>query len=97
MKLREGIDPSTLLRYGFEEITEDYLDSMGIEELWVGIYSYAYHIGHSRMGQRYFILISVHEVSGSNVFLRATEPDGDGGSIALPKVLADLIKDGIIV
>lgn len=91
MKLREDIDPSTLLRYGFKEVTEDHL------ECWVGIYSHAYYIGHSRMGQRYFILVSTHEVSGSNVFLRATEPDGDGGSIALPRVLADLIKEGIIV
>jgi hypothetical protein len=91
MKLKEGIDPSALLRYGFKEVTQDHL------ECWVGIYSHAYYIGHSRMSQYYYILVSIHEVSGSNVFLRATEPNGGGGSIALPSVLADLIKDGIIV
>jgi len=54
---------------------------------------YVYEIGHSRRGQFYYLLFNVNTKTFE---ILATEPDGSGGSVELPNILIDLIKNEII-
>lgn len=53
-----------------------------------------YEIGHSRRGQHYYIIC---EKSTLELSVIASKPDGDGGAIAIPDILIDLIKNGEII
>ena len=90
MKIKDGLDFSILLNYGFEKIDKKAEEEN--ENYTVSNFDYQYNIGHARRGQFYYIL--VNEIS-RNVFLYASEPDGSGTSVPAPDVLIDLIVDGI--
>lgn len=86
MKIKEHIELSKLLDFGFEEKVE-YHDDWEFEN------KYSYELGHSRRGQFYFLTVD-KETRTIKVF--ATKPDGDGTDIELGGILLDLFKAGMI-
>ena len=91
MKIKDGLDLSILLDYGFEKIDKKAEEEN--ENYTVSYFDYAYNIGHARRGQFYYLL--VNEITRV-VSIYASEPDGSGTSVLAPNVLIDLIAGGVI-
>jgi hypothetical protein len=53
-----------------------------------------YECDYSRRGQQYYI---IYRIDSNKFEILATKPDGEGGSVELPDILLELIKNGIIV
>ncbi len=91
MKLKNNIDLSVLIQYGFEKIDKEEAEIDG--DFTLTCFDYSYDMGHARRGQHYYILISEqHRVL--NVW--ASKPDGDGCSISLSDVLIKMYQDELI-
>ena len=85
MRLKESVKIEELLKFGFEfPNTED-------EDYCIKNADCIYNIGHSRRGQFYYLIVKDKEFS-----LFASEPDGDGGAIKMPRVIIDLYESGLI-
>lgn len=56
-------------------------------------HSHYYEIGHSRRGQRYFLLVSKDT---RELFIYASRPDGSGCEVLFPDIVKELMWGGII-
>ena len=79
----------TLEEIGFKKIPKNLDwddDLLGFEG------GYSYNLEHSRRGQFYYYI-----VKNRRLYIKATEPDGDGASIeANPKIIKKLIENNLI-
>jgi hypothetical protein len=90
MKLKENIELSVLLNYGFEKIDKE-LEKEEDSDFEIYSSDYKFEVGHSRRGQFYYILVKERKL-----LIYATRPDGDGTYIGLPNVLIQMSIDGIL-
>lgn len=91
MRVREDLDLAMLENYGFTRINKKHEEEN--EEYTICYYDHKYEIGHARRGQFYYLLVD----SERNIYIYASQPDGDGCEISCPNVLIDLITHGIVI
>ena len=109
MKIKQGVK---LEEYGFiktlkepnidnynmdidEEAYKYYDDCHSFESQddFLEYYEYFLNIGHSRRGQCYYLLVN----SDNILLIITTKPDGEGGSVLLPDILINMIKDNCVI
>lgn len=91
LKIKQDVDLSILLQYGFEKTDKEYYKRM--DDWTLCGCDYLYNIGHARRGQFYYIVISEEE---RELNIYASKPDGDGCSINMDDIIIRLYKDGLI-
>ena len=86
-------DFDKLKNYGFEKINDAWKKENFITDYNQIFYhdGYALDLGESRRGQRYYLEVSLE----GEVFIFASDAEGDGGQLLLNEAIYHLIKDGV--
>ena len=81
-----------LLNYGFVEVGEEERKELQDDFDDRGYCDFYFCMGHARRGQFYYLMIT-----GDNVSVYASQPDGSGCSIGLHDIVMVMVQDGKLI